>query len=161
MQLRTLRWLTVVVPLLFLAGVDVLRHAVFPELLHPWPGYLAVLAVVTAGVYLTSRTIFDHIETIEARLLEQNRELREVGETARRQAEQLAALHEASLVLLSIAVKQLPIDTAYAVWVGIGAAGAAIAAVFLHGETMTPARAAFLVLLLVSIIGLKLTSTAH
>ena len=63
-----------------------LRHAVFPELLHPWPGYLAVLAVVTAGVYLTSRTIFDHIETIEARLLKQNRELREVGETARRQA---------------------------------------------------------------------------
>jgi quaternary ammonium compound-resistance protein SugE len=67
----------------------------------------------------------------------------------------------ASLVLLSIAVKQLPIGTAYAVWVGIGAAGAAIAAVFLNGETMTPARAAFLGLLLVAIIGLKLTSTAH
>jgi quaternary ammonium compound-resistance protein SugE len=67
----------------------------------------------------------------------------------------------ASLVLLSIAVKQLPIGTAYAVWVGIGAAGAAVAAVFLNGETMTLARAAFLGLLLVSIIGLKLTSTAH
>jgi len=67
----------------------------------------------------------------------------------------------ASLVLLSIAVKQLPIGTAYAVWVGIGAAGAAIAAVFLNGETMTPARALFLGLLLVAIIGLKLTSTAH
>ena len=101
MRLRTLRWLTVVVPLLFLALVDWLRHVLLPELLHPWPGYLLVLAVVTAGVYLTSRTIFDHIETIEARLLEQNRELREVGETSRRQAAQLAALHEASLALLS------------------------------------------------------------
>jgi quaternary ammonium compound-resistance protein SugE len=67
----------------------------------------------------------------------------------------------ASLVLLSIAVKQLPIGTAYAVWVGIGAAGAAIAAVFINGETMTLARATFLGLLLVAIIGLKLTSTVH
>ncbi len=66
----------------------------------------------------------------------------------------------ASLVLLSIAVKNLPIGTAYAVWVGIGAAGAAVASVAFMGETMTPARALFLGLLVVSIIGLKFTS-AH
>ncbi len=66
----------------------------------------------------------------------------------------------ASLVLLSIAVKNLPIGTAYAVWVGIGAAGAALASVAFMGETMTPARALFLGLLIVSIIGLKFTS-AH
>jgi quaternary ammonium compound-resistance protein SugE len=55
-------------------------------------------------------------------------------------------------------VKQLPVGTAYAVWVGIGAAGAAIAAVFLYQEPITLARGVFLVLLIGSIIGLKWTA---
>jgi quaternary ammonium compound-resistance protein SugE len=63
-----------------------------------------------------------------------------------------------SMVLLALAVKQLPVGTAYAVWVGIGAAGAAIAAVFLYHEPITPARAVFLILLIGSIVGLKLTA---
>lgn len=66
-----------------------------------------------------------------------------------------------SLWLLALAVRTLPIGTAYAVWVGIGAAGAAITATIFLGEAMTPLRALFLGLLVVSIIGLKLTSTAH
>jgi quaternary ammonium compound-resistance protein SugE len=65
----------------------------------------------------------------------------------------------ASMVLLAQAIKTLPVGTAYAVWVGIGAAGAAIAAVFLQGEAMTWPRALFLGLLIISIIGLKVTST--
>jgi quaternary ammonium compound-resistance protein SugE len=67
----------------------------------------------------------------------------------------------ASLVLLSLAVKQLPIGTAYAVWVGIGAAGAAIASTVFMGEAMSLARALFLVLLVVAIMGLKYTSSGH
>lgn len=63
-----------------------------------------------------------------------------------------------SMALLALAVKQLPVGTAYAVWVGIGAAGAAIAAVFLYQEPITLARGVFLVLLIGSIIGLKLTA---
>ena len=63
----------------------------------------------------------------------------------------------ASLWLLALAVRQLPVGTAYAVWVGIGAGGAALAAAFLHGEAISPARAFFLLLLLVAVIGLKLT----
>jgi quaternary ammonium compound-resistance protein SugE len=63
-----------------------------------------------------------------------------------------------SMALLALAVKQLPVGTAYAVWVGIGAAGAAIAAVFLYQEPITFARGVFLVLLIGSIIGLKLTA---
>ena len=66
----------------------------------------------------------------------------------------------ASLILLATAVKDLPIGTAYAVWVGIGAAGAAVVSVAFMGETMTPARAIFLGLLIISIVGLKFTS-AH
>ena len=69
----------------------------------------------------------------------------------------VAATLFASLWLLALAVRQLPVGTAYAVWVGIGAGGAALAAAFLHGEAISPARAFFLLLLLVAVIGLKLT----
>src|SRR5690606_5180215 len=60
-----------------------------------------------------------------------------------------------SMFLLSIAARTLPIGSAYAVWVGIGAAGAAILGVLLLGEPMNLARAFFLALLFVAIIGLK------
>ncbi len=63
-----------------------------------------------------------------------------------------------SMVLLAKASKELPIGTAYAVWVGIGALGAAILGIFLFKEPVTPARIFFLILLLASIIGLKATS---
>jgi quaternary ammonium compound-resistance protein SugE len=63
-----------------------------------------------------------------------------------------------SMVLLSLAAWSLPIGTAYAVWVGIGALGAAILGVVLFREPVTAARVFFLALLLTSIIGLKLTS---
>ncbi|HRP05810.1 MAG TPA: multidrug efflux SMR transporter [Opitutaceae bacterium] len=67
----------------------------------------------------------------------------------------------ASMFLLALAVKHIPVGTAYAVWVGIGAAGTAIAAIFLQGEALTPGRGIFLGLLIVSIVGLKLTTPAH
>ncbi len=63
-----------------------------------------------------------------------------------------------SLVLLAQAARTLPMGTAYAVWVGIGAVGAALLGVFLNGEPMSLLRGVFLSLLIVSIIGLKATS---
>lgn len=63
-----------------------------------------------------------------------------------------------SMVLLGIAAKTLPIGTAYAVWVGIGAFGAAVLGIILFGDPATPGRLAFLALLVVSIIGLKFSS---
>lgn len=66
----------------------------------------------------------------------------------------------ASMVLLAQAARTLPIGTAYAVWVGIGAAGAAIGGVVLYEEAMPPLRAAFLGLLVLSIVGLNLTTPA-
>lgn len=62
-----------------------------------------------------------------------------------------------SMFLLSVAARTLPIGTAYPIWVGIGAAGAVILGIVLLGEPATLARLFFLVLLLVSIVGLKLT----
>ncbi|TSC21648.1 quaternary ammonium compound efflux SMR transporter SugE [Corallococcus sp. Z5C101001] len=67
----------------------------------------------------------------------------------------------ASMGLLSLAVKQLPIGTAYAVWVGIGAFGAAVLGMVLFHEPATPARLFFLGLLLVAIVGLKVTGGSH
>ncbi|MEV8032068.1 quaternary ammonium compound efflux SMR transporter SugE [Streptomyces sp. NPDC086182] len=64
----------------------------------------------------------------------------------------------ASMVLLSYAAKSLPIGTAYGVWVGIGAAGAAILGMLILGEPATAARIFFVCLLLVSVVGLKATS---
>jgi len=66
----------------------------------------------------------------------------------------------ASMVLLSLAARTLPIGTAYAVWVGIGALGAAVLGIVLFHEPVTPARVFFLALLLVAIIGLKITGGA-
>ena len=62
-----------------------------------------------------------------------------------------------SMILLASAARTLPIGTAYAVWVGIGAAGAAILGILLLGEPVTAARLFFLALLLVAIVGLKVT----
>ncbi|MGW3662846.1 quaternary ammonium compound efflux SMR transporter SugE [Streptomyces sp. NPDC005141] len=64
----------------------------------------------------------------------------------------------ASMVLLSYAAKSLPIGTAYGVWVGIGAAGAAILGMTILGEPATAARIFFVCLLLVAVVGLKATS---
>ena len=67
----------------------------------------------------------------------------------------------ASLILLARAARELPIGTAYAVWVGIGALGAAVCGAVLFREPVTLTRVVFLLLLLVSVIGLKLTSPAE
>jgi quaternary ammonium compound-resistance protein SugE len=64
----------------------------------------------------------------------------------------------ASMWLLALAARTLPIGTAYAVWVGIGATGAAVLGVVLLGEPLTAGRAFFLATLVVSIVGLKLTA---
>lgn len=63
-----------------------------------------------------------------------------------------------SIVMLSWAMKSLPTGTAYAVWTGIGAVGAAITGIVLFGESANPARLLSLVLIVAGIIGLKLST---
>ena len=63
-----------------------------------------------------------------------------------------------SLLLLSVAARTLPIGTAYAVWVGVGAAGAVILGIVLFEESASPMRLVFLALLVFAILGLKFTS---
>lgn len=64
----------------------------------------------------------------------------------------------ASMLALARAAETIPIGVAYGVWVGIGAVGAAVVGTLAYGEPMTPARLGFLVLLVISIIGLKVSS---
>jgi quaternary ammonium compound-resistance protein SugE len=70
------------------------------------------------------------------------------------------ALLATSMFALSKAADVIPIGTAYGVWVGIGAVGAALVGILWHGDPATPARIGFLTLLVVAIVGLKATS-AH
>lgn len=64
----------------------------------------------------------------------------------------------ASMLALAKATESIPLGTAYGVWVGIGAVGAAIVGIAFHDDPATPARIGFLVLLIVAIVGLKATS---
>ncbi|AMZ75639.1 MULTISPECIES: quaternary ammonium compound efflux SMR transporter SugE [Enterobacter] len=63
-----------------------------------------------------------------------------------------------SIVLLSWAMRSLPVGTAYAVWTGIGAVGAAITGILLLGESASLARIVSLALIVAGIIGLKLST---
>lgn len=63
-----------------------------------------------------------------------------------------------SLGLLGVAMKGLPVGTAYAVWVGIGAVGTAILGIVLLGEPANPGRMISLALIVAGIVGLKLSS---
>lgn len=60
-----------------------------------------------------------------------------------------------SFYLLSVAMKSLPVGTAYAVWVGIGAIGTAVAAVFLFQEPVNLMRVLGILLILAGILALK------
>lgn len=64
-----------------------------------------------------------------------------------------------SMVLLSIALRSLPVGTAYAVWTGIGAAGTAIVGMLILGESRDVLKLVSLVMLIAGIIGLRLSSS--
>lgn len=61
-----------------------------------------------------------------------------------------------SIGLLGLAMKQLPLGTAYAIWTGIGAVGTVIAGIILFGESMTLLRIGSVLLIVCGLVGLKL-----
>ena len=62
-----------------------------------------------------------------------------------------------SVVLLGLAMRNLPVGTAYAVWTGIGAVGTVLLGIMLFGEPATAGRIVCIVLIVAGILGLKLT----
>ena len=65
-----------------------------------------------------------------------------------------------SLWLLGIAMKSLPVGTAYSVWVGVGAVGTVLLGIVLLGEPANAARLVSVALIIAGIIGLKLATPA-
>ncbi|KAB0512316.1 MULTISPECIES: quaternary ammonium compound efflux SMR transporter SugE [Pseudomonas] len=63
-----------------------------------------------------------------------------------------------SLGLLGLAMKELPLGTAYAIWTGVGAVGTVIAGIILFGESMALFRLASVALIICGLIGLKLST---
>ncbi|WMN16166.1 quaternary ammonium compound efflux SMR transporter SugE [Pseudomonas piscis] len=63
-----------------------------------------------------------------------------------------------SLGLLGLAVKELPLGTAYAIWTGVGAVGTVIAGIILFGESMALVRLASVALIILGLVGLKISA---
>lgn len=67
----------------------------------------------------------------------------------------MISLFSASFLLLGVAMRELPMGTAYAVWTGIGAAGGALFGMLLYGESKDWRRVVCIVLIISATIGLK------
>ena len=65
----------------------------------------------------------------------------------------------ASIALLGLAMKELPLGTAYAIWTGIGAVGTVLAGILLFGESLTPLRLCSVLLIVAGLVGLKLAAS--
>jgi quaternary ammonium compound-resistance protein SugE len=63
-----------------------------------------------------------------------------------------------SLALLGLALRTLPLGTAYAIWTGVGIIGTAVLGMALFGESADPLRLACIGLIVIGIVGLKLTT---
>jgi len=61
-----------------------------------------------------------------------------------------------SFFMLAVALRSLPLGTAYAVWVGIGIIGVAVAGIIAFGESASLLRVGFIALILVGVIGLRI-----
>ncbi|HAB02203.1 MAG TPA: quaternary ammonium compound-resistance protein SugE [Pseudomonas sp.] len=64
-----------------------------------------------------------------------------------------------SLGLLGLAMKELPLGTAYAIWTGVGAVGTVIAGIILFGESMALVRLVSLALIVTGLVGLKISAS--
>jgi quaternary ammonium compound-resistance protein SugE len=64
-----------------------------------------------------------------------------------------------SLWLLGIAMKTLPVGTAYGIWVGVGAVGTVILGILLLGEPASAGRVISIALIIAGIVGLKISTT--
>ena len=67
----------------------------------------------------------------------------------------------ASVWLLGVAMKSLPVGTAYSVWVGVGAVGTVVLGIILFREPANAARLVSIGLIVAGIVGLKLATPAH
>ncbi|MBI4219691.1 MAG: GAF domain-containing sensor histidine kinase [Chloroflexi bacterium] len=82
-NLDVLKWAAIVLPVVFLAVLDVVRHVVFPGFLHTVPGFVAAHAVIALGVAAFSFAVFGLVRRLEGRIVDQNRQLSALNEIAK------------------------------------------------------------------------------
>lgn len=93
------------------------------------------------------------LETVWALALKESDGMTRLGPTAL-----FAVAGLGSFVLLALALRELPVGTAYAVWTGIGAIGTVILGIILFGEPATALRLGCVGLIVAGIVGLKLVT---
>jgi quaternary ammonium compound-resistance protein SugE len=96
------------------------------------------------------------LETVFAVALKQSDGLSRLGWTAL-----FVGAAAASFGLLTIALRDLPVGTAYAVWTGIGAAGTALVGIAFLGDAASAARLASISLIVGGVVGLNLAGAGH
>src|SRR3990172_1648976 len=99
MSFRMLRWLTAILPIAVLAGLDYVRHFVLPGYLHTWTGFAVVYIGLLLGGVIFSEIVFRLVGRMQRQIVEQNHKLSILYREGQRQAEQLRALHEAGTAL--------------------------------------------------------------
>ena len=72
----------------------------------------------------------------------------------------VAAAILASMLFLSLALREIPVAIGYAIWVSLGILGAALAGPILYDQPLQPGQTAFLILLILAVVGLRFTSPA-
>ena len=82
-NLNVLKWATILLPILFLAGLDWLRHTVFLNPLHTIPGFVTIYAVLAIGVVFFSYIIFGFIGRLQKKVVDQNQHLLALNDIAK------------------------------------------------------------------------------
>lgn len=109
MTLRTLKWLTVVLPLAFLAGFDYLRHQMFFSTLHSELGFVGFLFVTFVAILVFSHAVFGLIGKQQRRIIRHNEELGAVADVATALGQSLR-LDDAMQIALDKAIVLLEAD---------------------------------------------------
>ncbi|MBI2871961.1 MAG: GAF domain-containing sensor histidine kinase [Chloroflexi bacterium] len=87
--MRILRWVAIVLPIVFLATIDVLRHTVFAAQLHTVRGFIGVHVVMAVAVIVFAYTIFGFIGRLQHKIVDQNRHLSALNDIAKAAAAKL------------------------------------------------------------------------
>ncbi|MFQ5874986.1 MAG: GAF domain-containing protein, partial [Dehalococcoidia bacterium] len=99
LSIPLLRWVAIILPVLFLAVIDVLRHSVFSKPLHTLPDFFSTHVVIAIAIVIFSYTMFSFISRLQYKITEQNRQLFILNNIAKAAAEkpQLEELLDTSL----------------------------------------------------------------
>ncbi len=83
LNMHRLRWLAIVLPVVFLSSLDVLRHTALSGPLHTVPGFIAINSAMVVGVIVFSYSMFGLVGRLQRKVLEQNRQLQGLNSIAK------------------------------------------------------------------------------